>query len=98
VQWDVEASREHAHRLAAARITASFLSTLDHQTNPASANWRRGFLLVPVNSFNEWNEGTAFEPMKSYRDMTAAERRLYHNAVNGTYRLDTLKGLMGELG
>ena len=98
VQWNVEASREHAHRLAAARIKASFLTTLAHQINPASANWRRGFLLVPVNSFNEWNEGTAFEPMKSYRDLTAAQRALYHNPVDGAYRLDTLKALMGELG
>jgi len=60
--------------------------------------FRAGFLLVPVNSFNEWNEGTAFEPMKSYRDLTGAERALYHNPVDGAYRLDTLKALMGELG
>jgi hypothetical protein len=98
VRWDLESSRQAAHRLAAARIRASFLTTLEHQTNPASANWRRGFLLVPINSFNEWSEGTSFEPMKNYRDLTSAERRLYHNAVNGTYRLDTLKGLIGELG
>jgi len=98
VHWDVEASREQAHRLAAARIRASFLTTLEHQANPRSANWRRGFFLVPVNSFNEWNEGTSFEPMKSYRDMNTAERRLYHNPVNGSYRLDTLRDLIEELG
>jgi Glycosyl hydrolase family 99 len=94
VRWDVESSREHAHLSCAARIAASLERTLAHQIDPRSANWRRGFLLVPINSFNEWHEGTAFEPMKSYDDLTPAERRLYHNPVKGSYRLDTLKTLL----
>jgi hypothetical protein len=32
--------------------------------------------------------------MKSYDDLTPAERRLYHNPVKGSYRLDTLKTLL----
>jgi hypothetical protein len=50
--------------------------------------------LVYVNSFNEWHEGTAFEPMKSYRDMTPGERLIYHNPASGSYRLSTLQSLM----
>ena len=52
VQWDVEASRAQAHQLSAMRIQASFAHSLAHQTDPQCANWRRGFFLVPVNSFN----------------------------------------------
>jgi glycosyl hydrolase family 99 len=95
VRWDVESSRESAHRLSASRVEKAFERTLAHQTDTRSANWRSGFLLVPINSFNEWHEGTAFEPMKSYTDLSAEERLLYHNPVDGSYRLDTLRRLMG---
>jgi hypothetical protein len=94
VRWNVETSREQAHLLSAARIQKSFERTLAHQTDPRSANWRRGFLLVTVNSFNEWHEGTSFEPMKSYRDLSPAERLLYHNPLDGSYRLKILRGLL----
>ena len=94
VRWDQESSREHAHQLCTARIAASLERTLAHQTDPQSANWRHGFLLVPVNSFNEWQEGTAFEPMTSYRDLSSSQRLLYHNATDGSYRLRTLSDLM----
>jgi glycosyl hydrolase family 99 len=94
VRWDVAASREAAHRLCGDRITQAFERTLAHQADAGSASWRTGFLLVPINSFNEWHEGTAFEPMKSYLDLTEAERRLYHNPVNGSYRLAAVQRLM----
>jgi hypothetical protein len=94
VSWEDEASRERAHRLCEERIEASLLRTLAHQTNPRSANWQRGFLHVPVNSFNEWHEGTQFEPMKSFRDLAPSERRLYHNPLDGSYRLDQLRNLL----
>lgn len=68
--------------------------TLAHQTDPQSANWRKGFLHVPINSFNEWHEGTAFEPMMSYRDLSRSQRPLYHNTTNGSYRLRTLRNLL----
>ena len=92
--WDRRSSREVAQELGTARIAASLERTLAHQTDAQSANWRQGFLLVPINSFNEWHEGTAFEPMASYRDLTSAQRLLYHNAANGSYRLRTLRNLL----
>ncbi len=49
---------------------------------------------MPINSFNEWHEGTAFEPMAPYRDLTRAQRLLYHNAIDGSYRLETLTDLL----
>lgn len=94
VQWNSTRSREQYHRLSAARIRDSFLQTLQHQTDPRSANWQQGTFLVYVNSFNEWHEGTSFEPMKSYLDMTERERLLYHNPVEGSYRLAALQRLM----
>jgi hypothetical protein len=97
VEWSADASREQAHARCAARIEQSFSRTLAHQADPRSANWRRGFLLVTINSFNEWHEGTAFEPMKSYRDLTPAERRLYHNPIDGAYRLNALRELMASV-
>ena len=50
-----------------------------------------------INSFNEWHEGTAFEPMKDYRAMTAAERETYHNPLDGDYRLAALTRLLKPL-
>ena len=94
VRWDAGPSRDEAHQLSAARIRDSFEATLAHQADPQSANWKRGFLLVPVNSFNEWHEGTSFEPMKSFRDLNSAERLLYHNPADGSYRLTVLRSLM----
>jgi len=81
-----------------ARIEESFTTTVGLQTAADAPNARRGFLLVYVNSFNEWHEGTQFEPMKAARDLTAAERAVgYHNAPIGDYRLRVLKGLLGGL-
>ncbi len=94
VPWDGRSSRELAQQLGTARIAASLERTLAHQTDPQSANWRKGFLHVPINSFNEWHEGTAFEPMASYRDLSPSERRLYHNVTNGSYRLRVLRNLL----
>jgi hypothetical protein len=65
------------------------------QADPALVNARRGFFLVYINSFNEWHEGHAFEPMKDAADLTPAERALgYHNPERGDYRLATLRGLL----
>jgi hypothetical protein len=94
VRWDRQSFRETVQQLCTARIAASLERTLAHQTDPQSANWRRGFLLVPINSFNEWHEGTAFEPMTSSRDLSSSQRLLYHNAPNGSYRLRTLRHLL----
>jgi hypothetical protein len=86
--------RERAALASAGRIRASWRATLDVQLDPDLANSRRGFLLVYVNSFNEWHEGHAFEPMKDAAELTPDERALgYRNPERGDYRLRAL----GEL-
>ncbi len=87
--------RERAAQLSQQRIADSFAATVAVQTDPGLANARRGFFLVYVNSFNEWHEGHAFEPMKDAADLTPAERALgYHNPAHGDYRLATLGRLV----
>jgi hypothetical protein len=90
--------RERAARLSEERIRQSFAATLAVQTDPALENDRRGFFLVYINSFNEWHEGHAFEPMKDAADLTPAERALgYVNPVRGDYRLGALGALVNSL-
>jgi hypothetical protein len=97
--WTLDASREEAMRLGAERIDESFGTTVALQTAADTPNARRGFFLVYVNSFNEWHEGTQFEPMKAARDLTTAERAIgYHNAPVGDYRLRALRRLIDTLG
>jgi hypothetical protein len=80
---------------SAARIVESFQAALRVQTDPDLTNARRGFFLAYINSFNEWHEGHAFEPMKDAADLTERERALgYHNPARGDYRLAVLKGLL----
>ncbi|HXH05211.1 MAG TPA: hypothetical protein VNI83_01340, partial [Vicinamibacterales bacterium] len=97
IDWSRDEHVELAHRLAAARIRESFETTLALQTDLRSSNGARGFLLVYINSFNEWREGTAFEPMRDRARLDARERALYHNPVRGDYRLRLLAGLMREV-
>ena len=53
---------------------------------------RTGFFLTFVNSFNEWHEGTQFEPVKGAATLTPREASFgYHNPVDGMYRLNYLK-------
>ena len=86
--------RERAAAASEARIRASWQATLDVQLDAQLENRRRGFLLVYVNSFNEWHEGHAFEPMKDAAELGDAERALgYRNPAHGDYRLRVL----GEL-
>ena len=86
--------RERAALASAGRIRASWEATLAVQLDPDLANSRRGFLLVYVNSFNEWHEGHAFEPMKDAAELTPDERAFgYRNPERGDYRLRTLAEL-----
>jgi hypothetical protein len=95
LDWSTAAGRERAAARSAQRIVESFERTLAVQADPALVNARRGFFLVYINSFNEWHEGHAFEPMKDAADLTPAERALgYHNPERGDYRLATLRGLL----
>jgi hypothetical protein len=97
VDWNSEASRQREHEASTRRIRESFEKTVHLQVAPASANLRRGFFLVYVNSFNEWHEGTQFEPAVPYASLSPAERRTYHNAASGAYRLDALQSLMAQI-
>jgi hypothetical protein len=90
--------RERAAAASAARIEESWRAALDVQLDAGLENARRGFLLVYVNSFNEWHEGHAFEPMKDASELSDAERALgYRNPAQGDYRLRKLAALQRSL-
>jgi hypothetical protein len=97
IEWNSDAARAREQHASSERIVESFERTLRLQTQTRSANARHGFFLVFINSFNEWHEGSQFEPMKSLDQLTADERRVYHNAASGSYRLDTLASLVQQI-
>jgi hypothetical protein len=90
--------RERAAVASTSRILESWNTALALQLDPELANARAGFLLVYVNSFNEWHEGHAFEPMKDAAELTPEERALgYRNPSNGAYRLQMLAELQRQV-
>ena len=97
IDWTSLRGRERARTTALARISESAETTVKLQVDAALENLRAGEFLVYINSFNEWHEGTAFEPMKDFRAMTPAERGLYHNPLDGDYRLLALKEVLRPL-
>jgi len=97
LDWTRPDDRDRAALRASQRITESFQATLRVQDNPVLANRQRGFFLVYFTSFNEWHEGTAFEPMQDAAALTPAQRLFgYHNPARGDYRLDTLAPLVHD--
>lgn len=94
VNWRTREGRRRAESVGRLRIGDSAATTLALQTDPALSNMRRGFFAVYINSFNEWHEGTMFEPMRPFDTLTPAQQTLYHNAVNGRYRLEMLARLL----
>ena len=93
--WSDPRERDRAAHESQARIAESFATTLRLQTDPALSDDRRGFLLVYINSFNEWHEGHQFEPMRDAAALSDAERALgYHNPNQGDYRLAKIKELL----
>ncbi|HET8644789.1 MAG TPA: hypothetical protein VFO85_04840, partial [Vicinamibacteria bacterium] len=98
LSWSRAEHRETAAQRSADRIRESFAAALAVQTSPALANDRRGFFLLYVNSFNEWHEGTAFEPMRDAAALGDVERAFgYHNPARGDYRLSVLGELLRPL-
>lgn len=97
VDWRSMRGRDRARQAARARIVESAQTTVGLQIDPALSNFDDGVFLVYINSFNEWHEGTAFEPMKDYRALTQPERDTYHNPLDGDYRLEALTKMLSPL-
>jgi hypothetical protein len=97
VDWRSLRGRDRARQTALARIAESAQTTIGLQIEPTLANSGDGVFLVYINSFNEWHEGTAFEPMKDFRTLTQVERDTYHNPLDGDYRLNALSELLKPL-
>jgi hypothetical protein len=98
LDWSQPAGRERAAQQSAARIAESFDATLRLQKDPALANAARGFLLVYINSWNEWHEGHAFEPMADAATLSAEQQAVgYHNPADGGYRLAALSARLRPL-
>jgi hypothetical protein len=96
--WTEMQARVIAQGLALSRISESFITTTTLQQQAGSSNGERRFFLSYVNSFNEWHEGTQFEPAKDFADLTADERRIgYHNPPDGMARLRHLGTLIDRL-
>ena len=96
--WQRAEERDEAQRAGGRRIAESLAQTIAVQTNARFVNWKRGFFLAYINSFNEWHEGTQFEPMKDRAALTGEELAFgYHNQRNGAYRLELLRSLLSDV-
>ena len=95
IDWTSAESRQKARAASADRVAESLKTTIDLQVGPASSNDARGFFLTYVNTFNEWHEGTSFEPSRNLADLLPEERRFnYHNQPDGAWRLQLLQSLL----
>lgn len=91
IDWSSAVERERASLLSQQRIIASFQQAVAVQEDRRLTNFNRGFFAIYINSFNEWHEGHAFEPMRNASDLLPEERALaYHNPLNGSARIETL--------
>jgi glycosyl hydrolase family 99 len=98
INWSSASDRQRAARLAVRQIEASLRTSLAVQTNSALRNASTGFFIVYIGTFNEWHEGTSFEPMKDYAALLPQEVPFrYHNPAYGRYRLDYLKRRLEEI-
>lgn len=92
VTWELQSERDRVAAANDGRMTATFDTTTALQASAQSANWRSGFFMVYINSFNEWHEGSALEPSKNWADLSAEERAVgYHNPNDGFRRMKTLQ-------
>ncbi len=98
LDWSTAMDRENARRLSEWRIDESMRTTLNLQTDASLPPAKTGFFLTYINSFNEWHEGTAFEPMQDAALLTPDQAPFgYHNAVDGGYRLAYLKSRLQSI-
>jgi hypothetical protein len=98
IDWSSASDRERAAQLALWQTEASLRTSLQVQTDPALRNARTGFFIVYIATFNEWHEGTTFEPMKDRAALLPQELSIgYHNPANGRYRLDFLKSQLEQV-
>jgi len=98
IDWSSESSRQIAEAASRARVIESLEATIGLQADHRRGNSARGFFLTYVTTFNEWHEGTSFEPAKSRASLLPQERQFnYHNPENGAWRLELLKALLGPI-
>jgi Glycosyl hydrolase family 99 len=98
IDWTSSTDREEARILALWQIEASMRTSLNAQTDPSLFDMKAGFFLTYIATFNEWHEGTSFEPMKDRDALLPQELAFdYHNPTYGRYRLDYLKPRLAEI-
>ena len=96
--WTRQEDRDAAQQAGGSRIAESLAQTIAVQTDPRFFNARRGFFLAYINSFNEWHEGTQFEPMRPRGALTRDELAVgYHNHEDGSFRLGMLRDLLTDV-
>ena len=98
IDWSNSSDREQARVLSLWQVEASMRTSLNVQTDPALFDTKAGFFLTYLNTFNEWFEGTAFEPMKDRDALLPQELPFeYHNPTYGRYRMDYLKPRLAQI-
>ena len=95
--WGLDA-RQQALAASRDRVLESLRTTLTLQLDPNLANQPRGFFAMYINSFNEWHEGTAFEPAVDFAALLPLQRAIgYHNPDNGRWRTQLLQDVLTQL-
>jgi hypothetical protein len=98
LDWSQASAREAAEVAGRARFVETAERTIGLQTDPKRSNARQGVFVTYINSFNEWHEGTAFEPARDFDDLVPEERSVgYHNTADGRWRLELLTETLGEV-
>jgi hypothetical protein len=98
IDWLSPAWRQAAEMASRDRVIESLTATIDVQVDPRLGNAKRGFFLTYLNTFNEWHEGTAFEPAKHRANLLPEERPFnYHNPDNCAWRLELLQALLDPI-
>jgi hypothetical protein len=98
IDWQSATSRMLAEAASRERIIESLATTVDLQADPELGNAARGFFLSYITTFNEWHEGTSFEPAKDRANLLPEERPFnYHNPENGAWRIELLRSLLDPI-